>query len=1099
MALAVKTSLIPFDQGLNTFGNPHRQPEGIITNGNGIALDKDGCIYPGLQLSNYATPGGAIGPYVFNSGPYTTSATSTSDALLAHSSTANSSPTVNIATGANSLTSPPVYPFYQSTQTVYGPQNAFGVGSVKAICSAVSNGLICYAWLTPNGTPVFMREDLATGERESPIYFTASGAFNNINFGAGTFVSLKIAVAPNYSTQGVASGFVIFVVSQAVPAAKPITKIVLQGALGGFSVSFANLSGTTNCNNIDVSYDASQTYVVLNDNNTRIASFRSGTNYTFNSLVTTALTSNSPLSIASNQITETPSSVIVAWVTSGNVATLYTFNTSFSGSGTGTFTGSAALVRQISIGISGASYIVCFEYLYSPAAGITWNYVTTAQSAVGSIPSTILTTIKACGGVALTGKPWMNSLGVGDTASAHCLIPIRTGWNYSNGGPTSSQTAYPNGYLVDINGNVASKWADRDYGASNIWPNFDGAYTADVLPVLQQPIVYGPSNAQYAWPQLAYAEGLSTSQVSLGQPVNPLCSVCKVVFSPQLGTTNKFTQLGPNLLLPLSVNALHDGSSSFESGFFTSCPQPTVSSQNNGSLTPNVTYFYVGVMQYIDASGRTHYSAPSLPVLAPPVVSGGRANVITYPNIYLTLRNKSINTINFLTYRTLAGGSSGTSTGAAYFLVDSTIFNNNGDFTASILDTLSDSSIASAPKIYTSNYSAGASAGTAAPPPFFSTCVWQNCIWGAAYRNGWELWFTWPLDNSVFQPEGVTWSSVNRIAIPSDVGQVQGISSIDSSLVILGTNRDYIITGSPPIRSSSQLDSATFSSVAQLPTPSGMRVRNGVCTVPQGLILQGTTGMLLLDRAFNYNDIGNSISDIVGNTNYGAGVLYAQGNCVVFPVVSGSGPPLAYYYEDGRWSIPYQSTSGVSNWNQVVSLSPFRMGNSITNVGLTRNTSSPLIQLGPNSVYMQVQTPWVEMAKSAGPGQPAQNVSGYGRLFEVQVQGDLRSDISFPYTLALKTEYDYVNNVLNPPDTQTISVADSAMQAPGPADLAWRFGFTTCQAKRVRFTLTFDATAGNFTLPLSSPLVAFSGLMLYYGVDDGLARTGQALSSPIGS
>ena len=1108
MTLSVKTSLISFDQGLNTYGNPHRQNNGVILSANGVGLDKDGYIYPANQLCQYSINGASVGTERYNGGAYTAAASAPNDVLLAHTASSNRSPALNIATGGNSGLSSPVFPFYQSTQTVFGSQT-YNTNSTQtshgASCSAIVGNFVCYAWLTLTGVVMFGREDLTTGERESPFYLGSTGPKNQWSTGISAGYT-KVAVSPQYDTSGNTNGFNVF----ALGTSGTVTRVGVAGPLGANFFTINTLSGGTFYYNMDVCYDSTQCHVILNDNNTQIVGYRSGNNYAFTTLITglTLSATNTCVSSGASNLFETPAGILVAYSNAAGATTLANFTTTFSSGFSATIPTNNP--KQIGMSISNGSYFFAVENantFTSNGKSVTWNQVNTATGILGTAFSAYSGLFQSAGGVALLGKPWVNSLGLGDTLGNHALFPVRTGWHYSNGGSASSQISYPNAYLLDLNGNVCAKWADRDMGSPNVWPAFDSAgYTPNALPLLQMPAQAGVTNAVFSWPQLSYTEGSSGAIATLGQPINSNCSISKAYFSSQTANTNKLVQLGSMLVAPTTVTSIHDGVLTTEAGYFTSCPQPICALASGGNLTVAGSYFYVGVMQYVDGSGRFHFSAPSLPTLAPSPSSGNQTINITYPIHFLSLRNANTNNIRFLTYRTQSGGGSGTTTGAAYYLVDSSLSNvvaipaaSGNPFTATASDGKSDATILSAPKIYTSSFSAGASAGTASPPPFFSTCVWQNCVWGAAYRNGWELWFSWPLDNSVFEPEGIAWSSVNRISVPADVGQVQGISGLDGNLIILGTNRDYVITGQPPSRASSQLDSSTFSPVAQLPTPSGMRVRNGVATVPQGLVFQGTTGMMVLDRSLQYRDIGNTITDIASNTVYGAGVLFSQNNCMIFPPISGSGPPLSWYYEDGRWSVPQQTATGLSNWNQVVTLNPFRVNNVITNVGLTRFSAPPLIQLSGFGTYLQAQTQWFEMDATSNVNTVIPNVAGYGRLFEVQVQGDLRTDIAFPYALTLQTEYDYVNNLNTPPDVQTITVADSSKQSPGPADLAWRFGFSTGQAKRVRFTLTFDATAGFYTLPLTSALVAFSGLMLYYGVDSGLARTGPGVSSPSGS
>ena len=99
-----------------------------------------------------------------------------------------------------------------------------------------------------------------------------------------------------------------------------------------------------------------------------------------------------------------------------------------------------------------------------------------------------------------------------------------------------------------------------------------------------------------------------------------------------------------------------------------------------------------------------------------------------------------------------------------------------------------------------------------------------------------------------------------------------------------------------------------------------------------------------------------------------------------------------------------------------------------------------------------------------------------------------------PDTVTLQTEYDYVNNTQTPPDVQIVNnvvTPGAPSTAPSAPDWQFRLGFQTSQARRVRFTLTFQVTDLVSLIP-GDPVVLVSGLMLYFGVDDGLSRLGSS-------
>ena len=463
--------------------------------------------------------------------------------------------------------------------------------------------------------------------------------------------------------------------------------------------------------------------------------------------------------------------------------------------------------------------------------------------------------------------------------------------------------------------------------------------------------------------------------------------------------------------------------------------------------------------------------------------------------------------VNVLIYRTLGAPGAASASSIPYYLVTTPIALQTGSVGIPFTDTFSDATISQNTTLYTYGQAINASAGTKAPPPFDSVTSWQNAFWGVCNRNGPELWFTWPLDNGAVAPEAPSWSSANRVPLPADLGQPLAIVGLDSNLIIFGTNADYALTGSLPQRNSSLADEpGLLSAPTKLPTPGGMKIRNGITFLPTGILFQGTQGFTLLDRSLSYQPVGVAVRNFTNTGIYGPGVLYPEQGCCILPPADGISPPLTYYYFEGKWSSPAYTPAGVLAPGAAPSAPSLRQWQAVSGAVRSRLTQGApqivsfepdvtkpgLNVLQPGGGYLQARTPWIEMEQSSVVGSDIASVAGFGQLEEIQIQGDLLSQVS--HTVTLLTEYDYAGNTQTPPDTQVITnVVPQVGPSSAPSNPDWQFrlGFKTTLVRRVRFTLTFQVT-DMAVLAAGDPVVLISGLMLYYGVDDGLSRMGSS-------
>ena len=743
------------------------------------------------------------------------------------------------------------------------------------------------------------------------------------------------------------------------------------------------------------------------------------------------------------------------------------------------------------------------------------------------------------GGVRLAGRAIRQAASALSTPSSMVVdvcFPISTGWGLSGTeSPLTAPQAAPTGYLIDTAARVIASWAP-------ISMRVPGLGESALAQSVQLP---GPAGTDHIT-VLPYAELEQFSAVSSagainGKPVDAVPTLGLLCITRPSVFTAAARQLGNSAIIPGGITSLYDGEYVVESGFLAPPAQPIIS-----GVTPPAgqvalaagTYYYVAILVYYDAAGRRHYSQPSPPASVTLAANQISQIFLQYDSVSAKGAQLGANSqLAFEVYRTVVNpGSTGTQSiqyykvpvgsgvvGQTYPNNPLFIFNTsttsalNSGSSSNLLtlaqlgtiftDNVADVALSIGRTLYTYGQTALAATTVQAPPSFSSLVVWQNCLWGLAQRNQPELWVSWPNDTSLPTPEAPTWSSANRVVLPADLGQPLALVGLDSNLIIFGTNADYALSGSPPTRELTLLDSVgLLSAPTQLPTPGGLKLRNAITKLPTGILFQGTQGFTLLDRSLTYQPVGLAVRNFTNTGLYGPGILYPEQGCCILPPVDGISPPLTYYYFEDKWSSPAYTPAGtfqpgtapsapnLAQWQAVSSAVRARYTSNVPQVvtfepDVTQSTVN-VLQAGGG--YLQVRTPWIEMEQSSVVGSDIASVAGYGQLEEIQIQGDLLTPIS--HTITLQTEYDYAGNTQTPPDVQVITnvvpeVGPST--APSAPDWQFRLGFKTTLARRVRFTLTFQVT-DVAVLAAGDPVVLISGLMLYYGVDDGLSRMGSS-------
>lgn len=1135
-----QTLLIPFNGGLDTYSNPHLLKPGILTAATGIMLDRPGSAYPGpgyLPQSTFNTAntvrnhgiGSIVGPgapaerLVFWQTP------------LDGVSGPQIVPEGTLTDGTAAPIGTPVAPWRQATQRFTADSRVGGTpvsyGSqlmmsspMMAVASNVNKAF--YVWQIGTRAKVMTGVCLAVQDLDTRLwagpYFLDSGNsgswlkapdithpsldYKKLVVACDSFY-LRIGYIDNGTNACVVRSFALNNIFQT-----PSTAVLTSTATMLDVISTGeDLTGTRP--GAFITYEPGVSEVQA---------------YPFNGSSSTIF---SPVSVITGIASATKSPIgsakinggvsgsgvflpgtgfLFAAVTAAHKLVITATDTSCVVQNTSTSTDSFFDVNQISLSnratgtpLNIVAAVQMKEVVTSAYVPTTWDYVQFLSGINITSPTFSVTTEKyqrAWGGVSLLGKFYSWNVG----GLPYPVILVRTGWKHASGAFGTISTAgvpfaYPTGFLYDWHGNLYARVGDADVGTHYLWPTADEAESngRDLQP-LSGGAVSSDNQLIYSWPQYGSVAFFSSRIADAGSPIEAVAALATVTWTqpsdvePPAG----MVQFQGNLIIPGTITANYDGANVTEAGFFMRAPTPNLVENGTGDLAANTTYYYQTVVEYEDAAGKVHYSAPSRTVAITTTLPNTAVN-IQVPRICQTLKPVG-SSIIIRVYRSLGNpGTFGTGPAFPLYRLPDTFFSDalapsfagTSPLTVTVADPTSDTDLAQCAPIYTYYYQPGAASGTDAPPPFDSITLWNNQAWGLANRNGPELWCTWPGDTAVLLPEGPTWATVNRIPLPVEVGAPKGIAGLDEKLIVFGTKADFGLVGGVLPRDVSVADNpGLFSSPVLLPTPGGMRVLNSLTRLPDGILIQASQGFSLLGRDLKYKRVGAPVNDFASQNLYLPGVFLADQQAVL--LFSNTGPNLLYFYEADQWSAAEQIPLGdvTTTAGTVVGATRAISGNT-TSVFVLGKFTYFYYQIVPYSNFLTYRTPWIEFKPQEA---MIGSVAGYGMLRELQVLGDMPEGFTDTTTLTLLTEYDYPNNTFSGPDVQSL-VLSSDTQA--QENYQWRFGFSQGNATRVRFTLVVDGGQRTVYSGNGLPPFLITGLMLSYDVDTGLSRLGAANSA----
>jgi hypothetical protein len=474
-------------------------------------------------------------------------------------------------------------------------------------------------------------------------------------------------------------------------------------------------------------------------------------------------------------------------------------------------------------GVVTVAYEVSNQYSYD--SSLPSNFL---DSVSVTLPATVTT------GTVGSTATFIRSVGL---ASKGCLI---NGVMYVLTEYASSlQSTY---YLVDISGNVVSRFAYENGGANLVHTS---GYLPNGLPQAQ--VIGETISVAYLYKDLIQSQNTLGLVQSIGLA----------------GASNIYSQTGINLAsLTFSTDALfsseiagtlnitggmlwsYDGQTLCEQGFHVfpdniectwSATGGAIHAQPDGSTNTNA-YYYQVLYQWTDANGNINYSAPSIPV-AVTTTSNGTAGSITV-NIP-TLRLSYKTGVKIIIYRWSVAQQE-------YYQVTSITaptLNNPAVDSIAYVDTLADASILGNSLIYTTGGVVEDTAGPAA----VDVTLFDDRLWLILAEDRNSLAFS----KQVIAGTPVEMSNLSSIYVaPSagaqgSTGELECSFPMDDKLILFKKDAMYWLNGTGPDNTDSN---SQYSQPIFITSSVGSDNKKSIVMTGNGLMFQSDKGIWMLPR-----------------------------------------------------------------------------------------------------------------------------------------------------------------------------------------------------------------------------------------------------------
>jgi hypothetical protein len=187
------------------------------------------------------------------------------------------------------------------------------------------------------------------------------------------------------------------------------------------------------------------------------------------------------------------------------------------------------------------------------------------------------------------------------------------------------------------------------------------------------------------------------------------------------------------------------------------------------------------------------------------------------------------------------------------------------------------------------------------------------------------------------------------------------------------------VSGDGPLPTGSQ---NTFTEPVVVSQEIGCSEVKSIVETPIGVMFKGKKGIYIVDRALAVKYIGAAVEEYNSETINGADVSKIR-NEVYFQT---SSRLMIYNYLQDKWSTnTYLGGKSICIWKDQLA--------ALKSDGLVYYQDESLYTDNTANISMKVTTPWYKL----------KGITGYGRLYEIIILGEYKSD----HTLNVRVYYDY--------------------------------------------------------------------------------------------
>lgn len=512
--------------------------------------------------------------------------------------------------------------------------------------------------------------------------------------------------------------------------------------------------------------------------------------------------------------------------------------------------------------------------------------------------------------------------------------------------------------------------------------------------------------------------------------------------------------IGGNTFFTGGMLTMYDGAEASANGV-AGFPAITASASNStGSLTSSASYSLVSVVEYVDAQGNTHQSAPSPPIT---VVMGATDDTLTvtttYPvNVEGVPRNGTYKTA---VYRTIANGTT--------YYRDTVGFIGYG-----LTCTRSDALLATSPILYTQ---VGETENAYVDCPT-AVCADSSRVYAVSGNNRLRVLVSKPLNDGY----GVGFFPDYYKEVSQDGGPITAIAKMDGKLFAFKQRSCLVASGDGPNITGADDNLGEF---YKLSSTVGADDQASVLVCDLGIVAYGRNGFWLIGRDMQAQFIGAGVEDwrLTPPNLRCYGMIYNSDSGEIHCAMGDQGE-WVYNVQFGAWSknptvlaydiaFPTQST-GDTHSAHYISTNPdetdtlpgvYRWGQGYDGVDVFEDELRATA--GENLYSMEVETGWLHLA----------GLQAFQRVYEGRVLGRAITAA----TIKVYISYDYVDTVV---DTFTITSANATGSS---SQMQFKFqpSRQKCQAMKIRIE---DVIADD------SQSIQLVGMSLVIGVKGGAAK-----------